>query len=49
MQKKIAAFILGMIEFRTDLTTSFDDYDLLETYDRGRDMAHRLTLRRWDY
>lgn len=42
------AFLLGMAEFRSDLTTSFEDYDLLLAYDRGRDLAHKLTFRRWD-
>jgi hypothetical protein len=38
-----------MREFRTDLTTHYDDYDLLCSYDKGRDMAHRITFRRWDH
>ena len=46
--KKIRAFILGMREFRTNFTTNPGE-SLMETYDRGRDMAHRLTMRRWDY
>jgi len=41
------AFVLGVREFRSDLTTHFD-YPLIETYDLGRDLAHRLTLRHWD-
>ena len=45
--KKIKVFILGMREFRTDYTTNPGE-SLMETYDRGRDTAHRLTLRRWD-
>jgi len=40
-------FLLGMREYRTDLTTHFD-YPEIETYDRGRDWAHRLTFRRYD-
>lgn len=43
----IRAFLLGMYEFRRDFTTHFDG-DLIETYDRGRDLAHRLTMRTWD-
>lgn len=46
--KKTHAFLLGMREFRSDLTTSYDDADLVEAYDSGRDLAHRLTLRYWD-
>ena len=41
----IYAFILGLIEFRSDLTTSTD---YIEAYDWGREIAHRLTLRYWD-
>lgn len=44
----IHAFLLGVREFRSSLTTSFDDYDLMLAYDHGREWAHRLTLRRWD-
>lgn len=46
--KTILAFLLGMWEFRSDLTTNPGD-DLIEAYDAGRDMAHRLTFRRWDW
>lgn len=46
--KTIRALILGMIEFRTDFTTHYDDLDLAEIYDRGRELMHRLTLRRYD-
>jgi hypothetical protein len=44
---RLRAFLLGMREFRTDFTTNPGD-DLIEDYDRGRDLAHALTLRRWD-
>jgi hypothetical protein len=44
---KIRAYILGMIEFRLSLTTSFD-WPLIETYDAGRERMHRLTFRHWD-
>lgn len=44
---KLRAYLLGIREFRSDFTTHFD-YPLIETYDAGRDMAHRLTFRRWD-
>lgn len=43
-----AAFINGMREFRSMWTTSYDDYDLMETYDRGRELAHRLTFRKFE-
>lgn len=46
---KIAAFIRGMIEFRRCFTPHFDDDDLLTAYDHGRETAHRLTLRRYEW
>lgn len=45
--KSIRAFLLGMWEFRSDLTTHFGP-DLIEIYDLGRDWAHRLTFRRFE-
>lgn len=47
MLVKIKTYLTGMKEFRLDYTTNPGD-DLIETYDAGRDMAHRLTLRKWD-
>lgn len=47
----IIAFLRGMWEFRSECTWSdpSGDYtNLDEAYDRGRDLAHRLTLRRYD-
>lgn len=35
---------LAAKEFRSDVTTHFD-YPEIETYDKGREWAHRLTLR----
>jgi hypothetical protein len=47
--KLFRIFILGMFEFRLGVTPNFgDDQDALEAYDAGRDLAHRLTLRRYD-
>lgn len=46
--RKLRTFMLGVIEFRSSVTTSFDDYDLLLCYDAGRELAHRLTLRRFE-
>lgn len=45
--KMIRAFLLGAWEFRSDFTTNPGN-DLIETYDWGREWAHRLTLRVWD-
>lgn len=45
--RSLKAFLLGMREFRLAFTTSQPD-DLIESYGAGRDLAHRLTLRRFD-
>jgi hypothetical protein len=44
----VLAFAVGAAEFRSDLTRHYEDPALLESYDRGRDLMHRLTFRRWD-
>ena len=44
---KIRIFLLGMREFRLGMTTHYD-YPQIETYDAGRELAHRITLRRYD-
>ena len=41
----IRAFLLGMYEFRLTCTTATD---WPESYDWGREWAHRLTLRRYE-
>jgi hypothetical protein len=46
--RHIKAFLLGVWEFRTNWTTHFEDYDLLLSYDKGREFAHKLTLRRFE-
>ena len=48
MSARLTAYLLGMREFRLSWTTGFDDLDMMDAYDRGRDMAHRLTLRRFE-
>jgi hypothetical protein len=45
--KSVIAFLLGMWEFRSDLTTNPGD-DLIEVYDLGREWAHRITFRRFE-
>lgn len=42
------AYWLGMVEFRSSWTHSHSDETLRAAYDKGRDMAHRLTLRCFD-
>lgn len=44
----IGAFIVGMMEFRLTYTTSYKDWLLDESYDWGREWAHRLTFRRYE-
>lgn len=46
----LKAFLLGMFEFRSSCTANLwhGEYDLVETYDSGRDWMHALTLRYWD-
>jgi len=44
--KIIYAFYLGMKEFRQNFTTETPGY--LNAYERGRDLAHRLTLRKYE-
>lgn len=41
--RAIRAFLLGAWEFRSGCTTN--PGDLIETYDWGREWAHRLTFR----
>jgi len=47
--KAIKAFLHGAIEFRSDCTANYDDEGLQWEYDLGREFAHRVTLRRFDY
>lgn len=46
--KKIHAFLLGVLEFRSDFTTHFSNWDAMCSYDWGREWAHRLTFRRFE-
>jgi hypothetical protein len=45
--KMLYVFFLGAYEFRRTVTTHFD-YPEIETYDLGREWAHRLTLRAFE-
>jgi len=44
---KVKAFTWGIREFRLGCTRHYD-YPLIESYDWGRECAHRLTLRRYE-
>ena len=44
-------FAYGMVQYRDVVTGDYPgdtDPDLNDTYDRGRDLAHRITLRRYE-
>ena len=44
-------FFRGMYEFRSDFGMTYDDTSCSprsQAYDYGRDLAHRLTFRRFD-
>jgi hypothetical protein len=45
--KTIKIFLLGMWEFRSNVTTHFDEPEI-EIYDSGRDFAHRITFRKFE-
>lgn len=45
--KTIRAFVLGILEFRSSVTTNPGD-DYIEAYDWGRELAHRVTFRRFE-
>ena len=46
MQHKLKAFFLGLSEFRQSFTTNCGIYDYY--YDVGRELAHKLTFRRFE-
>jgi hypothetical protein len=47
MKVKIKAFILGLKEFRSNITTHFESPEI-EYYDLGRDLAHIFTFGRFE-
>ena len=48
LSQHVAAFVRGAREFRLNFTTHYDSEALLESYDWGREWAHRLTFRRFE-
>lgn len=44
---RLKAYLRGVREFRTTFTTHYGP-DLIEAYDAGRELAHRVTLRRFE-
>lgn len=45
---KFKAFTKGLLEFRSSCTTNYDDLNLVDSYDAGRELAHRITFRRYE-
>ena len=43
------AAALGAREFRSGMGMTYDNYVLSCAYDAGRELAHMLTRRRWDW
>lgn len=48
MVEHIKAFLWGVHEFRSNVTRGYDDLNLMESYDLGRELAHKLTFRMFD-
>jgi hypothetical protein len=44
----IGAFLNGIWEFRQSFTTYYAGWNEWRAYDSGRELAHRVTLRRFD-
>jgi len=44
---RIKAFMLGVVEFRTDVTTNPGEH-LIPAYDAGREFVHVITFRYFD-
>jgi hypothetical protein len=42
------AFLTGLRQFRRSMTPHYADFDLMFSYDCGREWAHRFTLRRYE-
>jgi hypothetical protein len=46
--KNLKAFILGIKEFKLTYTTHIKNYNESVCYEKGRDFAHKITLRYFD-
>ena len=46
--KNIKAFILGIKEFKLTYTTHIENYHESVYYEKGRDLAHKITFRYFD-
>lgn len=45
---KVSAMFWGLVQFRSSFTNHYDDLVELEAYDFGRELAHVVTLRRFE-
>ncbi len=48
MRAALRAFLTGMWEYRASFTVHYHEARLQRAYDRGRELAHRLTGRRFE-
>ncbi|WP_172400425.1 hypothetical protein [Alcaligenes faecalis] len=46
--KTFFSFLLGVREFRSSVTAHLEDVGQSHAYDIGRELAHRLTLRKFE-
>lgn len=44
----VICFVIGFAEFRQTVTPHITDLGMRDAYDAGRELAHRLTLRRYE-
>ena len=45
---KFIAFLNGIVEFKSYITSHYEDYGLFLSYEKGRDFAHAITFRKFD-
>lgn len=53
LKTKIYAFVMGVVEFRSDFTMNFEDgtdagYDAQDCYEKGRQLAHAATFHKFN-
>ena len=46
--RNLKAFLLGIAEFRLAFTTHHTDWREAVCYDKGRELAHKLTFRHFE-
>ena len=45
---KFIAFLNGIVEFKSYITSHYEDYGLFISYEKGSDFAHAITFRKFD-